>query len=86
MYPNKRIIGQCSICGGNVVVPTVCWSVNPPVPICESCGAVKRNELPVIPMVPGKQRKWTNKWSESRIDWRNACDDHNMLCECHWCK
>jgi len=48
-----RIIGRCSICGGNVVAPTGYLSTLPPVPTCQSCGATaSRPELPVVPMEP----------------------------------
>lgn len=57
---NVKIIGQCSICGGNVVVPVVWWSVVPPQPYCVNCGATKRDDRPVIPMVPNPRRNiWT---------------------------
>ena len=49
---NKIIIGQCSICGGNVSIPEIWHGVNPPVPTCENCGAVKKRNLPIIPMSP----------------------------------
>lgn len=55
MIPNTnvRVIGRCSICGGRVVVPVIFWSVVPPVPQCEKCGAVAAApRLPVIPMEP----------------------------------
>lgn len=49
-YPHSAIvIGTCSLCGGRVTLPFVWHSVVPPVPTCESCGAVKA-EGPVIEM------------------------------------
>jgi hypothetical protein len=45
------IIGSCSICGGNVTVPDTWYGINPPVPRCDSCGAIKRTR-PVIDMEP----------------------------------
>ena len=49
---NVKIIGKCGICGGRVTVPVVWWSVVPPVPTCESCGAVVDDtaHLPTLPM------------------------------------
>ena len=48
-----RIVGRCSICGGNVTLPTYFASIIPPVPTCQSCGATAaRPELPVVPMEP----------------------------------
>lgn len=44
-------LGQCSLCGGDVTVPQVYMSTNPPVPTCDRCGAVKRGDGPVIDMV-----------------------------------
>lgn len=45
-----KIIGQCSLCGGNVTVPTAWWSTEPPVPHCKKCGAHEKNQLPIIEM------------------------------------
>ena len=49
---NVLVIGSCSICGGRVTVPAVYWSVVPPTPTCEDCGAVEDKKLPVVPMKP----------------------------------
>jgi hypothetical protein len=46
-----QLLGECSICGGPVTLPTVWAGVIPPTPTCQSCGAVKAG--PVIPMKPG---------------------------------
>jgi hypothetical protein len=54
----KQTIGTCSICGGPVTVPFVYWSVAPPVPACEQCGATPRAHGPVIDMQP-RQDPWT---------------------------
>jgi hypothetical protein len=50
----NTIIGKCSICGGNVTVPSVYHSITPPVPTCDSCGAIGKDEGKVIQM---KQRR-----------------------------
>lgn len=60
MYGNGNLIpvGKCGACGGVVSVPCVFWSVNRPVPQCESCGrfADETARLPVMPMLPqGRQ-------------------------------
>lgn len=47
-------IGACSLCGGDVTIPQVYMSTRPPVPTCNSCGAVKRPAGPVIDMVQPK--------------------------------
>lgn len=48
---SKRTIGTCSLCGGPVTVPTIWWSVVPPIPHCERCGAVPKQAFgPVIDM------------------------------------
>jgi len=47
-----RVLGKCSICGGRVTVPLVWLGVIPPVPTCESCGAMADAPGPVIPMKP----------------------------------
>jgi len=55
---NRKTIGKCSICGGAVTVPTVTWSVIPPRPQCEKCGAYasKAAGLPTVPMEPMRIR------------------------------
>ncbi len=46
-------VGSCSICGGRVSVPLVWWGVVPPIPQCDSCGAVEASPHgPVIQMQP----------------------------------
>ncbi len=47
----NRVIGSCSLCGGSVSIPTMWWSVEPPVPTCDSCYARAQPQGPVIPMV-----------------------------------
>lgn len=49
---NDVVIGTCSICGGDVVVPKVWFGVNTPSARCTRCGAMEKRDLPVIPMVP----------------------------------
>ncbi len=51
---NDCIVGKCSLCGGLVTVPKTFMSTVPPVPTCESCGAVEdvASRLPVVPMKP----------------------------------
>ncbi len=61
-----KIIGRCSECGGNVVVPAIWYGVNPPTPYCESCHATMVNNLPVIPMKPNS--------------WRIRPDDNRWIC------
>jgi hypothetical protein len=56
---NKQTIGHCSICGGQVTVPSVWYGVVPPVPSCESCGAVARTG-PRIEMQPRAKTVTTN--------------------------
>ncbi len=48
----NRTIGTCSICGGRVSEPVFFHSIVPPVPTCESCGAVAASFGPVVPMKP----------------------------------
>lgn len=54
---NKMILGECSLCGGNVTIDTVTWSVIPPVASCENCGAVEKR--PVIEMKPARTKTAT---------------------------
>jgi len=58
--PNVKVIGKCSICGGRVTVPAVWWSIVPPKPTCERCGAVYDEEayLPTLPMKPAERPNW----------------------------
>ena len=46
----NHTIGTCSICGGQVTIPTVWAGIIPPTPSCLSCGALGRSFGPVIPM------------------------------------
>lgn len=50
----NKIVGTCSICGGDVVVPVIWHGVVPPTPQCVSCHAVAedQNKKRVIPMRP----------------------------------
>jgi len=53
---NDQVVGKCSICGGDVVLPFFYLSVKPPVPRCVICGAVaKQDNRQVIPMEPPKE-------------------------------
>lgn len=46
-----EVIGTCGKCGGPVVTPKVFYSVAAPVPVCQKCGATKRQPFgPVIDM------------------------------------
>lgn len=54
---NKTIVGTCSLCGGCVSLPSVFWSVIPPTPTCEGCGATAKSDHgPIIPMSPPTTR------------------------------
>lgn len=50
--PKNEVIGVCSLCGGDVVVPAGPWAgVKPPEAHCAKCGAVRaKPRRPVIPM------------------------------------
>ena len=51
-----RTVGTCSNCGGRVTLPDAWYSVIPPVPTCQSCGAVKTQPHgPVVEMEPPKK-------------------------------
>ena len=54
---NMIIVGSCSLCGGEVVVPRFIWSVIEPIPTCRKCGATEaKKKLPVIDMEPSPQK------------------------------
>lgn len=58
MVNNSQVVGTCSLCGGDVVLPVVFWSVAPPPPTCTRCGAqAAAPALPVIPMTPVPARQ-----------------------------
>lgn len=59
-------LGTCSICGGRVSLPDYYLSTVPPRPHCESCGAVAREEGPVIPMEHPQHEK-PRSWSIDRL-------------------
>jgi hypothetical protein len=63
---NKQTLGTCGNCGGAVTVDTIFFSVVPPKPSCESCGAQPVEcHGPVIPMQPGPKRfSWFGVGSE----------------------
>lgn len=44
----NHVIGQCSNCGGDVLVPEVWGGVDKPRPTCNRCGATAMR--PTIPM------------------------------------
>lgn len=48
--------GRCSLCGGIVSTPKIFYSINAPVPTCNTCGATSHppgyESLPVLPMKP----------------------------------
>lgn len=48
----NEVIGQCSICGGDVVQPIHFHSVKTPRPYCERCGAVMKDSRPIVEMEP----------------------------------
>lgn len=63
---NKQTLGTCGNCGGAVTVDTIFFSVIPPKPRCESCGASPVEcHGPVIPMQPAPKRfSWFGVGSE----------------------
>jgi hypothetical protein len=46
----QQVVGRCSLCGGSVTIPTFYHSVVPPTPTCQSCGATKKNTMPIVEM------------------------------------
>ena len=64
MVDNYIVVGTCSLCGGDVVVPKFIWSVIKPIPTCRKCGATEaKKKLPVIDMKSSPTRKdltWTS--------------------------
>ena len=45
-----QILGKCSKCSGNVVVPLLWHGIFPPVPHCTQCGAKKKDDRKIIEM------------------------------------
>lgn len=57
---NETVIGSCSLCGGEVTVPTYWMSVEPAIPTCRACGATAAPRGPVIKMArPSEVRSQT---------------------------
>lgn len=55
----SQTVGTCSICGGRVTVPASWLCTIPPVPTCESCGAVAAQPYgDVIQMKPAPRRTY----------------------------
>lgn len=51
-----QTIGTCSICGGRVAIPAAWLGIKPPIPTCDSCGAIKRKPYgPTVDMTPVKR-------------------------------
>lgn len=66
---NKQTLGTCSNCGGPVTVDTIYFSVVPPVPTCEGCGArAGHGPGPVIPMGPPRPQQYTTT-NGTGIEW-----------------
>lgn len=63
----ERTIGTCSLCGGEVTLPTVWWGVVPPVPTCSRCGATAASQGPVIEM---EKPRWENNTTTNKIVWK----------------
>lgn len=64
----KRLLGTCSLCGGDVTVPATWHGVFPPTAECTKCGAIPANSKPTVEMVPnpGANRKtwcWVKLWT-----------------------
>lgn len=74
---NERVVGKCSICGGEVVVPVAFHSTEAPVPSCRKCGAVAHTtaDLPVIPMKPGSLSRNWQPWNEE--GWNSEEEEQN---------
>lgn len=50
----SKIIGKCSLCGGNVLVTEVSS-----IPTCETCGAKKKTDnTPVVEMIKEDTKKF----------------------------
>lgn len=63
------LVGSCSICGGEVLVPKAWSGLYPPVPTCRQCGGTAKK--PVIEMVPRPP-------SERRPRWLGDCLPDNI--------
>lgn len=61
-----QIVGTCSKCGGDVIVPEIWGGTIPPKPQCRGCGAVAK--MPVIETSGGFTEAYTtslnSKWRE----------------------
>ncbi len=44
------VIGICSKCEGDVVMPTAWLGTQEPRPRCKACGAVKKKRFPIVDM------------------------------------
>ena len=53
----NKVIGKCSLCGGEVCVPKAWHGTHPPTPTCRQCHAVAEVAGPVIPMKPAPQQQ-----------------------------
>lgn len=71
-------IGTCSLCGGRVSVPTQWAATAPPIPTCESCGAMPRDRYgPKVEMDPATRqpRDEVPAFGELHDGWRSSRTD-----------
>lgn len=64
-----RVIGTCSLCGGQVCVPTMWGAIIPPTPTCQQCGAVAASHGPLIPMRQPEQKLYKFGKTTTTGDW-----------------
>ncbi len=70
----EKVIGRCSICGGQVVQVLVWLGVGPPPEAyCKSCGAIRKSNLPTIPMESPNGRDRAG-WDGGRERWEYKAD------------
>ena len=53
-----RLIGVCSECRGQVIVPEIWRGRETPRALCQDCGALAREQLPVIQMERASKAEW----------------------------
>lgn len=63
------VVGNCSICGGEVMSYRVWHGIIPPPVICSRCGAHAAQNGPIIPMTPAPPQplNWATTTSDIKI-------------------
>ena len=68
------IIGRCSLCTGNVIVPEAWYGITIPAlkPTCTQCGAQAQEQVPLIMMEQPRKATWGQCLRQKQKDLMHA--------------